>query len=104
VRNACEVAYNRYRPIPLNTTVTLYLATVFDARFCNPLVFWSRLASGLEVIGIATDHLGMIVKPAVEKLAIDLSRKLESERPLSQAVDDGDSITRRCPANCVAAA
>jgi acetoacetyl-CoA synthetase len=104
VRNACEVAYNRYRPVPLDTTVTLYLATVFDPRFCNPLVFWSRLAGELDVMGIRTDHLGMIVKPAVEELARDLTRKLESKDPALQMARAGDLDAHRFPESCVAAA
>jgi thioesterase domain-containing protein len=76
VRDASIRAFESHNPRPINCKIVLFKSRLGEARACNPIGIWKRLASDLEVVVVPGSHTTMIRKPLAESLAAEISQRL----------------------------
>jgi thioesterase domain-containing protein len=91
VRDASIHAFEDHDPQPVNCKIVLFKSRLGEARACNPVGLWKRLAADLEVVPVPGSHTTMIRKPFAETLAAKISQRLggvsdaKGRRSLGQA-------------------
>ena len=74
VRDGSIIAFQTYRPRPLDCKIVLFKPAVTEIG--DPVALWRRLARDLEVVIVKGSHLSMLRKPFVKSVATEISRQL----------------------------
>jgi len=76
VRDCSIVAFEAYRPKPLDLDVTLFKSELGDPHACDPVRVWRRLVRRLDVYNVPGSHTTMIREPFVRILAAEIDARL----------------------------
>ncbi len=76
VRDSSIVAFERYRPMPLDLDVTLFKSKRGDPHACDPVRVWRRLVRRLDVSHVPGSHTTMVREPFVRALAAEIDARL----------------------------
>lgn len=74
---ASGAAFMACRPPPYDGAVCLSVRVSAPERKADPVPMWQRGAAPLDVEDMPGNHFAMIEKPAVERVAAALLRRLE---------------------------
>ncbi len=76
VRDASIVAFEAYRPTPIDCRATLFNSALGDPHACDPVALWRPLIADLEIVPVPGSHTTMVRRPFAEALAREIGPRL----------------------------